>query len=137
MRKQIFLMDNARKKSPRAMQRERLLVRDALKRVKGVRRHFENVVIWNPNGSNQKGEIVGRHQWIDFIVRTTAGVTFGILFSPNWGNSGPHKFQRAWMAEKVAYLKSRNISCLVLGRQDSLMEMTAKIQVWILRTRHS
>lgn len=113
-------------KQPR---RERILVTGALKRL-GLR-YWEMVEIINPNFTNQKGEVIGGQQWIDFIVVDQNRKLFAIEFYPKWGKHNPHQFHKRWMNEKKEFLAKRDIPTLILSRNETEQDYWGRIYIFL------
>jgi len=113
--------DNGRKKKEVSYpRRERVLLREALKRL-GIKRHWENVRVWNPDYTNQIGAKIGGYQWIDFVF-VHRGRLFCILYSQQWNGSGAKLFQKRWLEEKKQLLKDRGYPFIVVSRMKSSQE---------------
>ncbi len=112
------------------LRRERLLVNQALKNIPTIKRWWEYVQFYNPLGTNRHGLLPGRKQRVDFIIRNKQGFTYAIEFHPQWGQSGPHKFQLRWLEEKKQFLEKKGIPLLVLRRGESLHGYISRIYLF-------
>lgn len=108
-----------RRKGIERPHRERVLVRAALHRLK--MRYKELVPFKNMDYKGRNGKHHGSIQWVDFLVYSK-GKMCALIFYPNRGTGGLHKYKKESLAAKTKLLTDKGIPYLILKRNLSSME---------------
>jgi len=114
--------------------RERVIVRNALKRIRLV--YHEIFPFYNPLYNGWKNETEGSIAWLDFVVYERTVGMFVILFVPKYGQSGLKRHEREAFNKKQNYMEQRGIPVLVLSRRRTSQEYEAQIRMFVLHIRN-
>lgn len=123
-----YLELNSRiRKGIRFPTRERMLIRDALKRI-GLR-YKELVPFYNPTYNGHRNQYDGSIQWVDFLVYKNR--MFAIQFDVKNRHGGVLQRKKDVHKTRKQYLEQRGIPVLIVDRYWTGQEYEMRIRMFL------